>query len=431
MKIIRVVCTPDGVCREPGDIIEKEFAPDESMVAQAARGEGGTGQAGRLEFVKNAGERPVLVQESCSFIPRAVTRYVIEGKARVAVKKTVDGERTVVENAGETKVADAYEAKLVFSIGEKERILGLGQHEDGIASYRNCTQHLYQNNMQIPMPVFVSDAGYGVLLDADCLMVYEERDNQVTISMDAVEQAAYYVIMAEDMAGLVRGIRRITGKAAMLPRWAYGYIQSRERYRSQAELKSTAEEFRRRQIPVSCLVQDWLSWEEGKWGDKHLDKTRYPDLKELTDNLHEQGIGLMLSVWPNMNKGGEDNREMMEAGKLYANLSTYDAFDGEARALYWKQCERELFSGGVDAWWCDSTEPFTPDWNGAEKRSAGERYRISKAELTRYMDARKANVYAVYHAKGIHDNQRKAAPETRVMNLTRSGYLSSQKYGAV
>ena len=259
MKIIRVVCTPDGVCREPGDIIEKEFAPDESMVAQAARGEGGTGQAGRLEFVKNAGERPVLVQESCSFIPRAVTRYVIEGKARVAVKKTVDGERTVVENAGETKVADAYEAKLVFSIGEKERILGLGQHEDGIASYRNCTQHLYQNNMQIPMPVFVSDAGYGVLLDADCLMVYEERDNQVTISMDAVEQAAYYVIMAEDMAGLVRGIRRITGKAAMLPRWAYGYIQSRERYRSQAELKSTAEEFRRRQIPVSCLVQDWLS----------------------------------------------------------------------------------------------------------------------------------------------------------------------------
>jgi len=462
MKITRVVCTPDGRCREPGDIIEQGFVPDECIVLEAACTEG-TGmpeagksapedetagkrkvlRAGRLEFSGDTGEAPVLVQESCTFVPRKVTRYVIEGQARVAVKKTVDGERTFVENAAETQVGEAYEGELVFSIGQhrfaegkasrekRERILGLGQHEDGIADYRNCTQYLYQNNMQIPMPVFLSTAGYAVVLDTDCLMVYEEKDDRITIHLDAVEQTAYYVVIGENMADLVRGIRRITGKAAMLPRWAYGYIQSRERYRSQEEIRETAEEFRRRNIPVSCLVQDWLSWEEGKWGDKHLDKKRYPNLKGLTDTLHDSGIGLMVSVWPNMNKGGGDNREMMEAGKLYANLSTYDAFDEEARALYWKQCERELFSGGVDAWWCDSTEPFTPDWNGTQKRTARERYQISKAELTRYMDARKANVYALYHAKGIHDNQRKAAPGKRVVNLTRSGYLSSQKYGAI
>lgn len=430
MKIIRVVCTADGVCREPGDIIEKDFAPDETIVLEAVQEEG-AGRAGRLEFVKNAGESPVLTQESCTLLPRTVYRYVTEGQARVAVKQTVDGERTVVENASEIKAAEACEGKLVFSIGERERILGLGQHEDGIANYRNCVQHLYQNNMQIPMPVFLSDAGWGVLLDADCLMVYEERDNRITITLDAVEQVAYYVILAEDMAGLVRGIRKLTGKAAMLPRWAYGYIQSRERYKSQEEIREIAEEFRRRQIPVSCIVQDWRSWEEGKWGDKHLDKTRYPNLKELTDTLHGWGIGLMLSVWPNMNEGGEDQREMLEAGKLFANLSTYDAFDGEARALYWKQCERELVPGGVDAWWCDSTEPFTPDWGGDRKPDARERYRMSRGELTRYMDARKANVYAVYHAMGIHDNQRQAMPQKRVVNLTRSGYLSSQKYGVI
>lgn len=432
MKTVRVVCTPDGVCGEPGDIIEKDFAPDKSIVLHAVQESDGTAfRAGRVEFAGNGGEETVLVQDSCTLIPRKVSRYVIEGKARVTVRKTVDGERTFVENAAETPVGEAYEGKLVFSIGAKERILGLGQQEDGITDYRNCTRYLYQNNMQIPMPVFLSTAGYAVLLDADCLMVYEERDNRITVSLDAVEQAAYYVITGETMTDLVKGIRRITGKAALLPKWAYGYIQSRERYRTQEEIRETAETFRRRNIPVSCLVQDWLSWEEGKWGDKHLDQKRYPDMKGLTDALHEWGMGLMLSVWPNMNKGGEDNREMMEAGKLYANLSTYDAFDEEARELYWKQCERELFSGGVDAWWCDSTEPFTPDWNGAEKRTSEERYRISKAELTKYMDARKANVYALYHAKGIHDNQRKAAPQARVCNLTRSGYLSSQKYGAV
>ena len=42
-----------------------------------------------------------------------------------------------------------------------------------------------------------------------------------------------------------------------------------------------------------------------------------------------------------------------------------------------------------------------------------------------------AIVYALYHAMGMLDNQRKAAPGTRVMNLTRSGYLGSQKYGTV
>lgn len=493
MRIIRVVCTPDGICRESGDIIEKDFTPDECVVLTAepkehyvTHGAGGVREdtvaggvtadvravnaggstvvggaaadgdavsgstvvpgngaaenderkvqgrriAGRLETGAGT-EYAFPVQEACVMTPKKITRYAIEGKARVAVKKTVDGERTVVENAREIPVGEAWEGKLTFSIGEKEHILGLGQHEDGVANYRGCRQYLYQNNMQIPMPVFLSTAGWAILLDADCLMIYEERDNRITVTLDAVEQVAYYVIQGDTMAELVAGIRKITGKAAMLPKWAYGYIQSRERYCSQEEIREVAEEFGKRKIPVSCLVQDWQYWGEGKWGDKHPDKVRYPDLKALTNTLHDRGISLMVSVWPNMNKGGQDNQEMMEAGKLYANLSTYDAFDEEARELYWKQCESEFFSGGTDAWWCDSTEPFTPDWNGAQKRIDRERYQISAAELTRYMDARKANVYALYHAKGIHDNQRKAAPETRVVNLTRSGYLSSQKYGTI
>lgn len=421
MKITRVVCTPDGVCREPGVMIEKSFVPDQVIVQD---------KSGRIRFAEE-GTETLPVQESWRLTAKDIMRYSIEGKAQVTVKKTVDGERTFVENARDICVGSAYEGELVFSIGPEERILGLGQHEDGIADYRNCTQHLYQNNMQIPMPVFLSTGGYGVLLDADCIMVYEEYDNRIRLRLDAVEQIAYYLIAGESLGELVQGIRKLTGKAELLPMWAYGYVQSKERYRTQEELLATAEEFEKREIPVSCLVQDWLSWEEGKWGDKRLDKKRYPNLKAATDQLHEKGIAFMLSVWPNMNKGGADNREMMEAGKLYANLSTYDAFDEEARALYWKQCEREIFAGGTDAWWCDSTEPFTPDWNGTEKRTPGERYRISREALTKYMDARQANAFALYHARGIYENQKKADPGRRVVNLTRSGSPSIQKYGAV
>ena len=73
----------------------------------------------------------------------------------------------------------------------------------------------------------------------------------------------------------------------------------------------------------------------------------------MVEELHKKGIAFMISVWPNMNQGTENNEEMAKAGKLLMNLSTYDAFDEEARDLYWEQCERELFAAGTDAWWCD------------------------------------------------------------------------------
>ena len=124
-------------------------------------------------------------------------------------------------------------------------------------------------------------------------------------------------------------------------------------------------------------------------------------------------------------------RKCFHGGKLYANLSTYDAFDPEARKLYWEQCEREIFAAGTDAWWCDSSEPFTPDWQGSRKKTDKERYELTKEEDTRYMDARQANLYAVAHARGIFENQSAADEKKRVFNLTRSGFLSIQKYGAV
>lgn len=420
MKITRVIGNAEGSCPQPGYMIEKDFVPD-TVVVQDVSHPISFGESGNT----------VLVQKEWSLTPRDIIRYAIEGKAKVVTRRTVDGERTFVENARDICIGKAYSGRLVFSISPEERILGLGQHENGIANYRGCTQHLYQNNMQIPMPVFLSTNNYAVFVDADCLMVYEEHDNEITFTLDAVENIDYYVIEGENLNELVKGIRRLTGKAPLLPRWAYGYVQSRERYRSQQEILDVAAEFGKRDIPVSCLVQDWMTWGEGKWGDKHMDKERYPDLKSLTDTLHHKGIAFMVSVWPNMNKGCDDNQEMMDAGKLYANLSTYDAFDEEARKIYWKQCEREIFTGGADAWWCDSTEPFTPDWNGSEKKTDEERYRMAVESLAKYMDARDANAFALWHAKGMHDNQRKANESIRVVNLTRSGYPSIQKYGAI
>ena len=421
--ITRVVCTPDGRIQAPGMAIVSRQEYDTVVCSPGMEGE-------EVEFHKEGGLS--LSQIGYSFTVREIFKYLIEGgKAKIVTRKTIDGERSFVENASTVKTGDAYTGVLRFRIAGDEAIYGLGQQENGTYNYRGVKEYLYQNNMKIPMPVFLSSKGYAVFFDADCLMTYEEQENEITITFDAVNQISYYLIHGKDFDTIIRGIRELTGTAVMLPRWAFGYIQSRERYKSQEEILEIQEEFKKRNIPVSCLVLDWKSWEEGKWGNKMMDKERFPNLKEMTDRLHEDDIAFMVSIWPNMNKGCENNLEMMEAGGLLANLSTYDAFDPKARDLYWKQCERELFSGGTDAWWCDSTEPFTPDWNGLVKREEEERYELAKENLTRYFDARNANTYALAHAKGIYEHQTAASSKKRVVNLTRSGSPSIQQYGVI
>jgi len=422
-KITRIVCIADTDVKSPSYLIDEKFSDTITCRVQNNTTE-------KISFSKDG--QILLTQLGWELNQKDICRYTIKGgKAKIVTKTTVDGERSFVENASTEKIASAFEGQIRFQIEEEEAIYGLGQHENGTLNYRNVKEYLYQNNMHIPMPVFLSSNNYAILFDANCLMTYEEKNNIIAVTFDAVDQIDYYIITGTNFDELIAGIRKLTGTAVLLPKWAFGYVQSKERYKTSEEIIETAIAFEQHDIPISCIVLDWLSWDNGKWGNKIVDKTRFPDLKAMVDKLHEKGIAFMVSIWPNVNKGCEDNEELLEAGKLLSNLSTYDAFDKEARDIYWKQCEKDLFAAGTDAWWCDSTEPFTPDWNGNVKKSDEERYEITKESLTKYVDARNANAFALMHAKGIFEHQTEVCKEKRVVNLTRSGSLSIQKYGVI
>ena len=346
--------------------------------------------------------------------------------------QTVDGERNFVENLKPAVDHMAYRAKLYFQWDPDEQIHGLGQGEEGIYDYRKNVQYLYQHNMRIPIPFFLSDHKYGILADCGSLMTFNDDSRGSYLYLDAVEQLDYYFIAGDRADEMIAGYRRLTGKAVMLPKWAYGYIQSKEAYHNQEEMVDTAREYRKRRIGLDCVVQDWNTWKDGEWGNKKVDKERYPDLKGMNKQLHDMNVHTMVSVWPNMNSGTGDCDEMEEHGFLLNDYATYDAYDEKARELYWKQADEELFSGGFDSWWCDSTEPFSgPDWNGAYLREPWERFQLVGSEHKKFLRADRANLYAVAHARGIYENQRKAAPKKRVLNLTRSGYAGSQKYGTM
>jgi len=97
--------------------------------------------------------------------------------------------------------------------------------------------------------------------------------------------------------GVISGYRQLTGEAPLFPKWAYGYWQCRERYSSQQEILDTATEFRKRNIPVDALVQDWQYWGKYGWNAMKFDEDRYPQPKEMIEQLHAKDLHLMISVW--------------------------------------------------------------------------------------------------------------------------------------
>jgi alpha-D-xyloside xylohydrolase len=228
-----------------------------------------------------------------------------------------------------------------------------------------------------------------------------------------------------------QGVRQLTGQAPMLPRWMFGYLQSKERYSSQDELIAIVKEYRERGLPLDGIVQDWKSWPEGLWGQKSFDPERFPDPKGLTAELHRLHTHMMISIWPILNPGGDDWKEMCEQGFLLGNQKIYDAFQEQARALYWKQANEGLFTHGIDAWWCDCTEPFQADWRGAVKPEPEERLQINTGEAKIYLDPEYLSAYSLLHSKGIYEGQRSVTSDKRVVNLTRSSYAGQHRYGTI
>lgn len=342
-----------------------------------------------------------------------------------------DGLRARAEGVNRRLDREAFHTKLEFEWQEGEALYGLGSHEEGMMNLRGRQQYLYQQNMKAVVPVLVSTRGYGILVDSGSYMTFHDDDFGSYLWSDADEEMDYYFIYGPEFDQITAGIRYLTGEAPMLPKWSFGYVQSKERYVSQAELLATVQEYRERSLPLDCIVLDWQSWTGNLWGQKTFDPERFPDPSQMMDSLHAMNAKLMVSIWPIMGAGGENHEEMKARGFLLGNQATYDAFSEEARALYWKQANEGLFAHGIDAWWCDCTEPFEADWKGAVKPEPEQRLLINTAESKRYLDPGLINAYSMQHSKGIYEGQRAATSEKRVINLTRSAFAGQHRYGTI
>lgn len=249
------------------------------------------------------------------------------------------------------------------------------------------------------------------------------------------DQIDYYIVAGEDIDGVISGYRTLTGKSPIVPKWAMGYWQSFERYKSQNEVVSTLSELRSRHIGVDNIVQDWQYWKDDQWGSHEFDESRYPNPKAMVDYIHDNGARFMISVWPKFYKGTEHFDEMDSKGWIYRTAidekvidwlgyeqSFYDAYSPEARKLFWQQMEDHLFGYGVDAWWMDASEPNIHDCTDMDYRKKMQGP-TALGSSSRYL-----NAYSLMNAEAIYNGQRSVAPNQRVFLLTRNGFAGLQRY---
>ncbi len=320
-----------------------------------------------------------------------------------------------------------------FIFPPEEALYGLGQFEDGILNLRGREVLLGQANRVAINPFLVSSAGSGVLWDNASLSRFRDGEGNTRFRSESGEQIEYYVVIGRDIDQAIAGYRTLTGQAPLFPKWAYGYFQSKERYRSEQELLDVVGEYRRRRLPLDVIVQDWAYWGgQENFSGMVWDPQHYPDPKAMTDSLHALHARLMVSIWPAFGSASPIYQEMSARGFLFpephwSGARVYDAFNPEARALYWQYTKKALFDVGVDAWWMDGTEP--------EFRCTDDRYATAdaiKAAGPGFLGdaARTLNAYSLMTTRGIYEGQRAAAPQKRVFILTRSAFSGQQRYAA-
>ena len=320
-----------------------------------------------------------------------------------------------------------------------EPIYGLGILQDGALSLRGKTRRMIQGNTEDFVSIVQSVKGYGIFWDNTSPTVFRDDADGMHFESEVGEAVDYYFIWGGNADGVIAGIRALTGHVPMLPLWSYGFMQSRERYRSSRELLDALHGYRERGVPIDCIIQDWQYWGNNyQWNAMEFLNEDFRNAQAMIDEVHAQHAKLMISIWASFGPMTKPGRELAAKGLLFdfatwpqsglpdwpprrdypSGVRPYNPYSQEARDIYWNNLLR-LENMGIDAWWMDSTEPDHMDFKESDLEI--------ETGIGSFRKVR--NAFPLASVEGIYDKQ-KTVSERRVMILTRSAWAGQQRTGA-
>jgi alpha-D-xyloside xylohydrolase len=353
-----------------------------------------------------------------------------DGNAQVLA----DVQPSIAYDHFDSRPADAayFQVGASFHSPDDEHYYGLGENQEGFLDHRGRPIHCW-NDYNAPaapsfcVPFLVTNKGYAILWDNSSKTTIEAGFNEQTRWVSEVgDRVSFFVIAGNTTDELYSGYRLLTGDTPMLPKSAYGYIQCKQRYSTQAEVLAVADGYRERHLPLDTIVVDWFYYTN--MGQMDFDARSWPDPKAMNDKLHQMGIQTMISVWPRFVPTDRFYAELAEKGWLehlsdgtptngmpYDHAgSDIDTTNPDAAKWYWDTIRDNILSKGFDAIWADETEPDLPP--------NGSYYFIGPG--TEYF-----NVYPLFHTAALYNGFRKDT-DHRALILSRDGYLGVQHNSA-
>ena len=392
-----------------------------------------------LSVIKESEGVPVKIDENNNEITLSSSSIVVHVNKNTGVIKfaNADGKILISEKTDGTIITpkkyagvDVFNVKQSFQLDSEELIYGLGQLQQGKMSQRNQKVFLKQNNKETVIPFILSTKGYGLFWDNYSPTTFSDKPDETYFDSEIGECIDYYVMFGGNADGVVGKMRELTGDVPMFPYWAYGYWQSRERYKSQFETVEVVKKYRELGVPLDGIIQDWRYWgEDSVWNRMAFDSIRFPDPKGMVDQVHDMNAHLMIVTWPGFGPLTKQYQEF-KSRNMQLNFLTwppnsgtkpYDVYNPTARDIYWKYLNKGVFSYiNNDGWWLDSSEPDHIEVKDED------------FEQPTYLGPYRSvvNAFPLEHIKGVSTHQRETTDEKRVFILTRSAFAGQQRYGA-
>ena len=363
-----------------------------------------------------------------------VSYFSKDGKSLLAEKS---GMQFIDFDDAGTKTYQVYQP---FILDREEAIYGLGQLQNGKMIQRNMTKNLIQGNVEDVSPFFQSTKGYGVFWDNYSPTLFTDNEVETSFRSEVGDCVDYYFMYGKNADGVIAQVRSLTGQAPMFPLWTYGYWQSKERYKSQKEVVDVVRKYRELGIPLDGIIQDWQYWGHNYlWNAMDFQNPTFNNPQKMIEDVHAMNAHMAISIWSSFGPMTKPYRELDKKGMLFnfttwpqsgleswspnmeypSGVRVYDAYNPEARDIYWKYLNDGIFKLGMDAWWMDSTEPDHLDWKPEDMDT--------KTYLGSFRKVR--NAYPLMTVGGVYDHQRAVTSDKRVFILTRSGFLGQQRYG--
>lgn len=352
-------------------------------------------------------------------------------------EKANGAEFTPFDDAGD----QTFSAGQKFLLDKDEHLYGLGQHQNGKMSQRNQTVNLVQGNTEDAITFFQSTKGYGIFWDNYSPTTFTDNAEATSFKSEVAECIDYYFMYGKRSDGVIRGMRELTGQVPMFPLWTYGFWQSKERYKTQDELVGVVSKYRELGVPLDGVIQDWQYWGSNYlWNAMDFLNPDFYDPRKMVDDIHQNNAHLIISIWSSFGPHTKPYEELAKKNMLLdfstwpqsgcekfpvkleypSGVRVYDAFNPDARDIYWKFLSAGILPSGIDGWWMDSTEPDHLDAKPADMDN--------RTYLGSYRKV--CNAYPLMTVGGVYTHHRAASSDKRVFILTRSAFAGQQRYGA-